>query len=191
MVATAPTSVEELFALYESRGHRRYGEDVNGLEHALQCAALATHDGATGELIVAALFHDVGWLLSDDAAPDVAAVTDDHATAGARILAPLFGADVARPVSLHVLAKRWRFTIDPDYFDELSESSQVTFIAQGGPLRTDERERFEQHPGFVAAMALRSWDDRAKIPGRAVPDLEHYRPMTEKIAAHLDASRSI
>jgi gamma-butyrobetaine dioxygenase len=191
VAATAPTSVEELFALYESEGHRKYGEEVNGLEHALQCAALAADDGATGELIVAALFHDVGWFLGDDAPQDVVPVTNDHAAAGARILAPLLGADVARPVALHVLAKRWRCTIDPDYFDELSETSQVTFIAQGGPLRTDERERFEAHPGFVAALALRSWDDRAKIPGREVPDLEHYRPMTEKLAAHHDESRSI
>ncbi len=178
-----PTSLDELFALYEHHGHRKYDDDVTDLEHALQCAALAFDEGATRELIAAALFHDVGWFLIDSESPDDdVVVSDDHAALGARVLAPLFGPDVAQPVALHVTAKRWRCTIDPDYYDELSEASQVTFVAQGGPLITDERERFEAHPGFVTAMALRSWDDRAKIPGLETRGLEHYRSMAEEIA---------
>ena len=182
MTIAAPTSLDELFELYDRTGHRKYGEDVTGLEHALQCAALAFDDGANRELIAAALFHDVGWFVIDDESPDeVVVASDDHAAIGARILSPLFGPDIAQPVALHVLAKRWRCTIDPDYYDELSAASQATFVAQGGPLNTDERERFEAHPGFVTAMALRSWDDRAKIPGLEVPGLEHYRSMAEEI----------
>jgi predicted HD phosphohydrolase len=178
-----PTSLDQLFELYEKYGHRKYGEDVTGLEHALQCASLAFDDGATRDLIAAALFHDVGWFLVDDSSSDdVVPVTGDHAALGARILSPILGPDVALPVALHVTAKRWRCTIDPDYFDELSEASKVTFVAQGGSLGTDERARFEAHPGFVTAMALRSWDDRAKIAGLDVPDLAHYRPMAEEIA---------
>jgi gamma-butyrobetaine dioxygenase len=187
--ADHPSSVAELFALYESQGHRSYGEDVTALEHALQCAALAFNDGAERNLVAAALFHDVGWLLAAEVEDDdIASVSDDHAALGARILSPLFGPDVAQPVALHVMAKRWRCTIEPEYFDELSEASQITFIAQGGPLNTDERSRFEAHPGFAAAMALRSWDDRAKIPDLHVPTLEYYRPMAEEIAAHRDRS---
>jgi predicted HD phosphohydrolase len=64
-------------------------------------------------------------------------------------------------------------------------------LAQGGLLRTDERERFEARPGLVAAMAPCSWDDRAKVPGREVPDLGHYRCEMGKVAAHRDASRGI
>ena len=192
MTIAAPTTVDELFALYETHGHRKYGEDVTGLDHALQCAQLAFDDGATRELIAAALFHDVGWFLTDEGqGDDVVPVNGDHAALGARILSPLLGPTVAQPVALHVLAKRWRCTIDPDYFDELSEASQITFIAQGGSLNTDERARFEAHPGFVTAMALRSWDDRAKVPGLAVPGLDHYRAMAHEIAHSLlrDESR--
>jgi len=186
---TVPTTLDELFALYQDHGHRRYGEDVTGLDHALQCAQLAFDDGASRELIAAALFHDVGWFLTDEGqGDDVVPVNGDHAALGARILTPLLGPTVAQPVALHVLAKRWRCTIDPDYFDELSEASQITFIAQGGSLNTDERARFEAHPGFVTAMALRSWDDRAKVPGLEVPALEHYRSMAEEIAAGLRRS---
>lgn len=179
----SPTTVDEVFELYEGRGNRQYGEGVTALDHALQCAALATDDGATSELVVAALFHDVGWLLGGDGFSEaVTPVNDEHAALGARILAPLFGPSIAQPVALHVMAKRWRCTINPDYFDELSEASQITFIAQGGPLGTDERARFEAHPGFVTAMALRSWDDRAKIPHLSVPPLTTYRPLAHEVA---------
>ncbi len=178
------STVDDLFALFQRDGHRRYGEDVTGLEHALQCAALAYEDGARRELICAALFHDVGWFVFDTAHGDegVSGANGDHAALGARILSPLFGPDVAQPVELHVTAKRWRCTIDPDYYDELSSASQVTFVAQGGPLNTDQRATFESHPSFDTALALRSWDDRAKTPGLDVPGLEHYRPMAEEIA---------
>ena len=177
----APTTLADLFSLYEVHGQRTFGDDVTVLEHALQCADLAVSDGATDELIVAALFHDVGWFVADEDSRD-RLVTDHHAAAGARILDPLFGAAVAQPVALHVTAKRWRCTIEPDYFDELSEGSKITFIAQGGPLGTDERASFEAHPGFVTAMALRSWDERAKVRGRSVAGLEDYRARARDVA---------
>jgi predicted HD phosphohydrolase len=186
----APTNLADLFSLYESHGHRTYGEDVTGLDHALQCAKLAVDDGATTELIAAALFHDVGWFLTSEGLDDDAVpMNGDHAALGARVLSPLLGPAVAQPVALHVLAKRWRCTIDPDYYDELSEASRITFIAQGGSLNTDERARFEAHPGFVTAMALRSWDDRAKVSGLDVPGLDHYRSLAEGIAN--STSRSV
>jgi len=175
-----PTSTAELFALYERDGRRRYGEDVTVLEHGLQCAALAVADGATDELVVAALFHDVGWLLGGESVDDARGA--DHAADGARVLELLFGPAVAQPVALHVTAKRWRCTIDPDYYDELSEGSRVTFVAQGGPLGADERAAFEAHPGFVTAMALRSWDDRAKVRGHDVAGLDHYRHAADALA---------
>ncbi len=186
MSSAVPTSLDALFALHHSHGHRHYGEGVSADEHARQCAALATSDGATDELILAALFHDVGWFLHDDDHErddeDGQPRDDNHAAWGARVLSPLFGPEVSQPVALHVMAKRWRCTIDPNYYDELSPASQISFLAQGGPLRTDERASFEAHPGFAAALALRSWDDRAKVPLMDVPDLESYRPLAEAVA---------
>ncbi len=186
----APSTVDDLLALYGRCGHRRYGEDVTGLEHALQCADHAVHDGATRELVCAALFHDVGWFVSDDESSAAAGPDADHAALGARLLAPLFGPAVAGPVALHVTAKRWRCTIDPDYYDELSPASRVTFLTQGGPLTFDERERFQAQPGFAAALALRAWDDRAKVPGRAVPGLAHYAAMVHDLAARRTSARA-
>src|ERR1700680_3753109 len=102
-----PTTVDELFDLYEACGDRSYGESITQTEHALQCAALARDAGASEALIVAALFHDVGHLALDvQATPgfDLSKDDDDHAARGARILARLFGPLVAQPVALHVVA---------------------------------------------------------------------------------------
>ena len=65
-----PNTVEDLFALYESKGDEHYGEFITQTEHALQCAALARRDGATDALVVAALFHDVGHLVADTQSND-------------------------------------------------------------------------------------------------------------------------
>lgn len=161
-------NVADVIALYESRGHRRYGESLSQLEHALQCATLARTDGARDELVVAALLHDIGHLASDSQRDDEQALlTYDavHEALGARMLTPIFGSEVAQPVALHVTAKRWRCTRDPAYFARMSRASQSSFETQGGMLSDEDCQRFEDHPGFREALWLRAWDDAAKVTG--------------------------
>lgn len=58
------TPFEELTRLFESyAASEYYGERVTIAEHMLQAAARAEADGATPELVVGALCHDVGHLL--------------------------------------------------------------------------------------------------------------------------------
>lgn len=53
--------IDHLFRLFAERGNGAYfGEVVTETEHALQCAHLAVSAGASGDLIAAALLHDVG-----------------------------------------------------------------------------------------------------------------------------------
>ena len=166
-----PTTVEELFELYERNGSKNYGEFVTQTEHALQCAALAQRDGARRELVIAALFHDVGHLavdVQDHVNFDLSKDDDDHEALGARILAPILGATVAQPVALHVVAKRWRCTRDPDYYEQLS------------PV---ECERFENHPGFREALWLRSWDEAAKQSDLELGELRDWEPLVNELAA--------
>jgi phosphonate degradation associated HDIG domain protein len=179
-----PMTVDDLFELYESRGDQSYGESITQIEHALQCAALARDAGAPDALVVAALFHDVGHLALDvQGDPDFNhAHDDDHDALGARLLAPLFGPGVAQPVALHVTAKRWRCTREPDYHDQLSRASQATLIAQGGLLSEAECQRFEQHPGFKDAVALRTWDDVGKVEGLDVGSLRSWEPLVRSLA---------
>jgi phosphonate degradation associated HDIG domain protein len=179
-----PMTVDDLFALYEARGDQSYGESITQNEHALQCAALARDAGAGDALIVAALFHDVGHLALDvQGRPDfdLSRDDDDHEARGARILAPLFGVRVAQPVALHVTAKRWRCTREPDYHGRLSRASQATLVAQGGLLSEEECQRFEHHPGFDDAVALRTWDDVGKVEGLDVGSLRSWEPLVRSL----------
>jgi phosphonate degradation associated HDIG domain protein len=178
------TSVDDLYELFAARGDESYGEDVTSLMHALQCAHLARLDGATDELVLAALLHDVGHLVVDTqggAREDLEVDDDDHEAVGGRILAKLFGSAVAQPVALHVTAKRWRCTVEPAYHETLSDTSRATLKAQGGLLDAAACQRFEAHPGFQAALQLRTWDDLAKDPSMTCPDLLSYRPLLERL----------
>lgn len=180
-----PSNVEELFALYESKGDGHYGEFITQTEHGLQCAALARLDGASDALIAAALFHDVGHLVADvqgDIRFDLEEEDDDHELIGAKVLSPILGPAVAQPVALHVTAKRWRCTVDLNYHAQLSPTSQATLKAQGGLLSTEECARFEAHPGFEAALALRTWDDTGKVPGLHAGTLRDYVGLVTALA---------
>jgi len=175
---------EEIVALYESRGGAMYlGEPVTQLAHALQTAAQAEQAGADDSLVVAALLHDIGHVLygpgRDQPDPDVDA---GHEAAGSAWLARHFSPEVIQPVQLHVAAKRYLCAIEPAYVQRLSRGSIHSLALQGGELSVRDVAKFEERPGWSAAVRLRRWDDEAKIPGLHVPDLEHYRALLERLA---------
>src|SRR5262249_13314950 len=122
-------TLDDILSLYRSRGATQYGgEPVTQLEHALQCAHLAEHEGADAELVAASLLHDLGHLLSvhsDD-------VDEVHQYVALPILRPLFGDAVVEPVKLHVDAKRYLCRAEPGYWDSLSPASKRSLELQGG-----------------------------------------------------------
>jgi [1-hydroxy-2-(trimethylamino)ethyl]phosphonate dioxygenase len=177
--------IESVIRLFSERGQDAYfGEAVTQAEHALQTAHLAQKSGAANELIAAALLHDVGHLLHG-LPEDVAEQGIDarHEYVGAGWLARHFIPAVAGPVWLHVAAKRYLCAVDPDYTSGLSSASRASLKLQGGPFTPEEVAHFQQHPFWKAAVALRRWDDSAKVPGLVVPGLQHYRPCLEAVLA--------
>jgi predicted HD phosphohydrolase len=185
MDMTTPTNVTQLLELFDELGDGYFGEVITQLDHALQCGALARAAGASDELVAASLLHDVGHLVVNrQGNPDVDLDEDDdeHEAVGGRVLAALFGPAVAQPVALHVIAKRWRCTVDPAYYDTLTDCSKATLHAQGGLLDEEACRRFEAHPGFNDAVRVRDWDDEGKIPGWKVPPLQHYEAMLRSLA---------
>ncbi len=184
--------VDYLLRLFKERGDAAYlGEPVSQTEHALQAAWAAEQAGASGSLIAAALLHDVGHLLHDlpeDCA--LAGIDDAHEARGATWLAQHFHPDVTVPVRLHVPAKRFLCATDPTYAGLLSEASVRSLQLQGGPFTPDESARFHDNPHAVAAVALRRFDDQAKVPGLPTPDLEHFRPFLEAARAACGAENS-
>jgi len=180
--------VDELLTLYAEKANQLYGdEQVTQLAHALQSAALAEAEGADETLVAAALLHDVGHLI-DKHAPGAAArgVDRRHEEIAAGYLSRWFRPEVVEPIRGHVAAKRCLVTTEPGYFDTLSEGSVRSLKVQGGPMSAEEVRAFMAQPGAEAALRLRKWDDLAKVPGKKVPDLEHYR---RHIEAGLKAQR--
>ena len=181
---TAATSVDEVLGLYERYGERSYDEVLSQLAHAEQTAALASAAGSTDEVVVAALLHDVGHLLevAEREGPRDRTVDHRHEAVGAAWLASLFGPEVTGPVALHVRAQRYLCAVEPEYHDGLSAGSVASLERQGGPLTAEETASFEANPGWDGAVALRRWDDQAKVLDLEVPPIESYRPLLERVS---------
>lgn len=177
--------VDDVLAVLTRWGSVFYDERVSQLDHALQCASLARASGATDELVVAALLHDIGHLLElerNDGEIGNLGIDRDHESVAARALAPLFPPEVVAPVALHVAAKRYLCAVDPGYHATLSEGSVRSLVAQGGAMTADEVARFERHPAHAAAADLRRWDDAGKVEGLEVFDLEAFSDAVRAVA---------
>jgi len=175
--ASAVEKVDALFAYIQKKGRTNYDDQVTQLEHALQTADLAKAAGATSTQVTSALLHDLGHLLvcEHNAESNFLAEDLEHEVVGAKYLEPFFPPEVTVPIGLHVPSKRYLCTVDPDYYDGLSTTSRHSFEVQGGKMTDSERAEFEKTPHLKFAVQLRRWDDRGKMGGRKVPDLEAYR----------------
>ncbi|HEY6346758.1 MAG TPA: phosphonate degradation HD-domain oxygenase [Bryobacteraceae bacterium] len=171
----------EVILLMRQRGGASYlGEPVSQLEHALQAAWLASLAGASRQLVLAALLHDVGHLLHN--LPESIAsegVDTAHEIAGYDWILRRFGPIVAEPVRYHVAAKRYLCAVEPEYRATLSPASLESLQLQGGPMNEGQIRAFEALPCYREAVMLRRWDDEAKVSGWVVPDIEEYREIIE------------
>ncbi|MES2978058.1 MAG: phosphonate degradation HD-domain oxygenase [Pseudomonadota bacterium] len=165
--------IEQLFA---ERGAEQYsGEPVTQLQHALQSAALGEAEGASDELVTAALLHDLGHLLHDlGETPSLRGVDDVHQYRALPFLRGLFPDAVLDPIKLHVDAKRYLCATRPDYYRGLSEDSKRSLALQGGIFTAEEAARFIQQPGAEDGVRLRLWDDLAKDQAAHTPSLAHF-----------------
>lgn len=174
--------VDEVFSMYEMYGKTDYiGEPVSQIEHMFQAAELAEAEGYDDEVVLAAFFHDIGHLF--DFIMPVSHMEEgvgiaDHESIGQEFLLQRgFSSRLAGLVGSHVDAKRYLTFKYPEYFQNLSEASRKTLEHQGGRMDGEEASIFEQDPNFKEYLKLRLWDDMAKIPGKAIPDLRHLRRM--------------
>ena len=169
-------------------GARRYGgEVVSELEHALQCAELARDGTADEELQLACLLHDVGRYAIDQSlvadtleATRVGPSARGHHEVGADLLAPWVPERVAWCVRMHADAKRYLCAIEAAYFDRLSPASRHTLRLQGGVMSADDAARFARHRWAGDAVALRRWDDEAKVVGKSTRSLDEWAPLVRR-----------
>ena len=175
------SDIENLIDLLNARGGSAYfGEPVSILEHSLQAAHSAELAGAGPASISAALLHDIGHMLHglDE---EIAHRGQDgmHEEVAATYLSRWFGEDVTMPIRLHVPAKRFLCWQNHEYLARLSPASIESLALQGGPMNDEQAAAFLLNPFAPAAIALRHWDDEAKVPGLRVPDAAYYRPALE------------
>ncbi|KAL4872785.1 hypothetical protein BDV12DRAFT_210132 [Aspergillus spectabilis] len=182
----ARTTITTLFAFVHAQGHTDYlGEHISQLEHSLQCAHLARQSqeyGNDAEVVIAALLHDVGRFIP--AAEKMAAMTgpdgtyigtQSHEVLGERYIREIgFSEKVCELVGAHVMAKRYLVATDAGYWEGLSESSKKTLEYQLRGFTPEQIKDVQNDPWLEAKLAVRRWDDQAKIPNIVVPPLEDY-----------------
>jgi phosphonate degradation associated HDIG domain protein len=183
--------VRHIEALFLAHGSRCYegtrGEPVSALAHALQCAQLAEWADADATLVAAALLHDIGHFNDGNSSDDLQ--DDRHEVRPLPLLREFFGLAVAEPVRLHVAAKRYLVTTLPGYAGGLTPASAHSLGLQGGPMSAQEVQDFDTLPYARQAVALRRWDDLAKVPGKTTPCLDYYLLMLDELRQDAPTSR--
>ena len=173
----AALSVAEIEAIFESWEARTLNtEPISALAHALQTAWMAQQSRAGEPLVAAALLHDLGHLLSDD---NDHHEPDDHHELMVLPYLRHFPLAVTEPIRLHVDAKR--YLCRRDYTDTLTAESIRSLNLQGGPMDDLASRTFLRETFSAQALALRLWDDRAKVPGLTTPPLPHFLAILERV----------
>lgn len=176
------SNIDEIFSLYEKYGSRDYiGEPVSQIEHMVQAAMLAEEDNQSKEIILAALFHDIGHLLGFDD-ENFKKMGDSgvhkHEKIGGNFLRSL---DIPDPIPYlvenHVNAKRYLCYKDDNYYQDLSPASKITLGYQGGVMEEEEALSFEKTAYFNEILLLRSYDERAKKENITIKSLNYYKDL--------------
>jgi len=186
MTAKSPdrdSIVNFIFDLFARRGAEEYmGEKVSMAQHMEQSAACAAAEGASDELVIASLLHDIGHFVGDFPIEALENGIDNlHEDAGAHFLEPFFPASVTEPIRLHVAAKKYLCAVDENYMSCLSDASINSLQVQGGPMSQPEVEEFESNPHYLAAVDVRKYDDDGKVAGLDIKPVESYRDKLESL----------
>ena len=149
--ATADRVLEHLQNLGNSLG----GYKISRLEHALQTATRAYHDGADEEMVVAALLHDIG----DHLAPY------NHGELAASILKPYVSEKTYWILKHHGVFQGYY------YFHHVG-------------LDRNEREQHKNHPYYQDCVEFcEKWDQNSFDPNFETLPLDFFEPMVRNIFA--------
>ena len=186
---TAPPQTDDIVAfildLFAQQGATEYmGEAVTMSQHMEQSAACAAADGASDNLVIAALLHDIGHFIGEHPIDALEkGIDNNHETVGADYLQAHFPDSVSEPVRLHVTAKRYLCATDPEYFGRLSAASVNSLNVQGGPMDDAEVRAFEANPHHRQAVKLRLYDDDGKVAGLTIKPVTDYRETLESLVS--------
>ena len=128
---------------------------IDQLQHSLQTATRALRDGASEELIAAALCHDIATSIS----------YENHGAIAAEILRPYLSHEICEIVRTHQ-----QFQL-AHYHEEFGRNPQA-------------RRRYGKRPWFGAAERFSDeWDQAAFDPDYDTLPLEYFEPLLEGVFA--------
>ena len=131
------------------------GFPVDQLEHSIQTATRAERDGASEEMIVASLCHDIGKAVSDV----------NHAAISAEILRPYVSTETYEIIHAH-------------------QDFQGKYIYAFMGKDPDARERYADRPWYrLACRFSDTWDQAAFDPDYDSYPLAHFEPMIDRVFA--------
>jgi predicted HD phosphohydrolase len=131
------------------------GFAVDQLQHGLQTATRALRDGASEELIVAALCHDIGKVIS----------VENHPAIGAEILKPYVSRETYEIIRTHQDFQ------GRHYYALMGKDPEA-------------RNQYENEPWYeLACRFTDGWDQAAFDPEYDTLPLSYFEPMIERVFA--------
>jgi predicted HD phosphohydrolase len=129
------------------------GFEINQLQHGLQTATRAERDGAPEEMIVAALCHDIGKVIS----------VVNHPAIAAEILKPYVSRETYEIIRTH------------------QDFQGKHYYALMG-LDPNARRQYEREPWYeLATKFTDEWDQTSFDPNYDTLPLEHFEPMLDRV----------
>jgi predicted HD phosphohydrolase len=159
--STMPSIIKAMLAQLKEQVD---GFAVNQLEHGLQTASRAERDGASEEMIVAALCHDIGKTIS----------VENHPAIAAEILKPYVSRETYEIIRTH---------------QDFQGRHYYALIGKD----PEARRQYTDEPWFEMARRFTDeWDQAAFDPEYDTLPLAHFEPMVERVFAspRREAARS-
>jgi len=131
------------------------GFAVDQLQHGLQTATRAFRDGASEEMIIAALCHDIGKVIS----------VENHPAIAAEILKPYVSADTYEIIRTH---------------QDFQGRHYYALIGRD----PEARRQYASEPWYEAACVFTDgWDQVSFDPEYDTLPLSHFEPMIDRVFA--------
>ena len=154
-VAYAKGTADRLLEALQQLEDGLSGYQISRLDHALQTASRALHDGADIDWVVSALLHDLG----DVYAPY------NHADYAAAILRPFVREQCSWCVQAH-----------GDF--------QLIYYGHHVGANPNKRDHYKDHPYYDdCVLFCERWDQASFDPDYPTLPLEHFAPMVQQVFA--------
>lgn len=144
---------DRMLALLRSTALLEHGHEVTQLEHMLQTATRADAAGAEPDIVLAALFHDIGKVVSNS----------NHPAVSAEMLRPWVSDEAYWVVKVHQDFQGIH------YFDRMGLDPMM-------------RTKHADHPSYdLAAQFVDEWDQEAFDPYFASKPVEYFEPLVREV----------